>query len=143
MKIVCDTNISISGFLWGGRPNQIIKLARAKKIELCGVFEMLKEFEKVLKYPRLQKRIQTLQTTPAEIVVCYEEILTIYEMILLPEVIVTEDPDDDIFISAALSSGAKLIVSRDKHLLKVLNYRNIQIVNDEEFLKIYKKIRAQ
>lgn len=38
---------------------------------------------------------------------------------------VSTDPHDDKFIACALSSGSKLIVSGDKHLLDVDGYRGI------------------
>lgn len=141
MKIVCDTNISISAFLWSGIPNKIFKLAREREIELCGIFETLKEFERVINYPRLQNRINILGTTPSEIVIFYERLLTFYKETPLFKTVVIEDPDDDIFISATLSSGAKIIVSRDKHLLEISNYKDIRIVNDVEFWKICKKLK--
>jgi hypothetical protein len=34
MKVLLDTNIWISGLLWGGNPREIIQLAIAKKILL-------------------------------------------------------------------------------------------------------------
>ncbi len=36
---------------------------------------------------------------------------------------VTEDPDDDKFVAYALACGSKLIISGDKHLLKVSGYQ--------------------
>ena len=36
MRIVCDTSVAISGVLWGGIPNKILKLAEEGLIELCG-----------------------------------------------------------------------------------------------------------
>lgn len=141
MKIVCDTNISVSAFLWSGIPNKIFKLALERKIEICGTFETFKEFERVINYPRLQDRIHIIETTPDEIIIYYGRLLTIYKETSLFETVVIKDPDDDIFISAALSSGSKIIVSRDKHLLEISNYKDIRIVNDVEFWKICKKIK--
>jgi len=140
MRIVCDTNVSISGLLWSGKPNQVLKLAKQKEIEICITISTLKEFEKVINYPRFQTRIQTLQTTPSEIIAFYAELTTIYEEVLLDKNVVEEDPDDDIFIMAALSSRVKLIVSGDGHLLKLANYKEIQIVNTDVFLKIRKNL---
>jgi len=47
---------------------------------------------------------------------------------------VCADPDDDKFIACALSSGSKLIVSGDKHLLDVAGYRGIEILKPRPFV---------
>lgn len=90
MKIICDTNISVSAFLWSGIPNKIFKLAQERKIELCGTFETLKEFEQVINYPRLQNRINILGTTSSEIVIFYERLLTFYKETPLFKTVVIE-----------------------------------------------------
>ena len=46
---------------------------------------------------------------------------------------VCEDPDDDKFLACALACGSNLIVSGDRHLLKVSGYRNIEVLNPREF----------
>jgi predicted nucleic acid-binding protein len=50
---------------------------------------------------------------------------------------VSADPDDDKFIACALSSGSKLIVSGDKHLLAVDGYRGIEILKPRPFVDKY------
>jgi predicted nucleic acid-binding protein len=47
----------------------------------------------------------------------------------LPEK-VCEDPDDDKFLACALESGSTVIVSGDKHLLKISGYQNIEVGAD-------------
>ena len=137
MKIVCDTNIAISGVLWGGKPNEIMRLAEKGSIEICITFELLQEFEKVIKYPKFQNRIRSLKTTSEEIISFYESIVAVYKGEQLAEQVVKDDPDDDMFISAAMGSGAQIIVSRDTHLLKIQKYREIQILSPDEFLQVF------
>ncbi|MBN2148995.1 MAG: hypothetical protein JW726_16540 [Anaerolineales bacterium] len=52
----------------------------------------------------------------------------IYAAPSLPEA-VCEDPDDDKFLACALASEIRLIVSGDKHLLKVSGYQEIEILS--------------
>jgi len=54
----------------------------------------------------------------------------------LPEP-VCHDPADDKFLACALASKAKLIVSGDKHLLRVSRYRGIAIVSPRKFIDEY------
>ena len=46
---------------------------------------------------------------------------------------VCDDPDDDKFLACALASGAKVIVSGDKHLLKVSGYHGSQRVANRKY----------
>ena len=50
---------------------------------------------------------------------------------------VCEDPDDDKFIACALASGSKVIISGDKHLLKISGYQGIQVLKPRAFIDQY------
>jgi uncharacterized protein len=50
---------------------------------------------------------------------------------------VCEDPDDDKFIACALASGCGVIISGDKHLLKVSGYQGIEVLKPREFVDQY------
>jgi uncharacterized protein len=47
---------------------------------------------------------------------------------------VTQDPDDDKFIDAALAAGAAIIVSGDRHLLDLGTVEGVEIVTARQFL---------
>ena len=46
---------------------------------------------------------------------------------------VPADPKDDMVIAAALEAHAAYIISEDKHLLDIGDYRGVKIMNREEF----------
>jgi predicted nucleic acid-binding protein len=48
---------------------------------------------------------------------------------------VCSDPDDDKFLACAIASGSRIIVSGDKHLLKVSGFLDIEIIKPNEFIK--------
>ena len=50
---------------------------------------------------------------------------------------VCEDPDDDKFIGCALASGSKVIISGDKHLLKISGYQGIQVLKPRTLVDQY------
>lgn len=52
---------------------------------------------------------------------------------------VCEDPDDDRFLACALASECKVIISGDKHLLKLLGYRSIVVLTPRMFIEQYLK----
>ena len=52
---------------------------------------------------------------------------------------VCADPDDDKFLSCALASGCKVIISGDKHLLSESGYQGITVVTPRVFIQQYLK----
>jgi len=52
--------------------------------------------------------------------------------------VIKEDPDDNKFLEAGISGNADLIISQDKHLLKLKEYQGIKIVSPEEALLLIK-----
>jgi uncharacterized protein len=50
---------------------------------------------------------------------------------------VCDDPDDDKFFECAIAGGANLIVSGDKHLLKISDYKGIKVVRPRQFVDEY------
>jgi predicted nucleic acid-binding protein len=56
---------------------------------------------------------------------------------VLPQPI-SEDPDDDKFFACALASGCNLIMSGDKHLLKVCGYQGVLVFTPRQFVDKYR-----
>ncbi len=52
--------------------------------------------------------------------------------------IVVNDPDDNKFLEVGIDGKVDLIISQDKHLLKLKKYEEIKIVNPEEALSLLK-----
>ncbi len=61
---------------------------------------------------------------------------TIYKPVALRED-VCEDPDDDKFLACTLASGSKIIISGDKHLLKVSGFQGIRVLKPRDFVDSY------
>lgn len=47
---------------------------------------------------------------------------------------VSADPADDKFLACAVSSGATVVISGDKHLPRVSGYRNIEVLTPRAFV---------
>ena len=129
MKIVMDTNVLISGIFFTGPPYQILKAWQKGKITFVVSEEILLEYQRVanelsLKFPTIDiRKILQLITIHSEIVNTHGYGVTI-----------CEDPDDNMFISCAVASKSKVIVSGDKHLLKIVSYQNIRVLKPREFV---------
>lgn len=130
MKVILDTNVFISGVFYSGAPNQILNAWRDGKIQLVISHDILREYLRVGeifadKFPSIDLQpILDLVTIEAELHVVED----------LSER-VCSDPDDDKFLACAIASGSKIIVSGDKHLVKVSGFHGIEILKPHEFIK--------
>lgn len=132
MKVVLDTNVFVSGVFFNGPPFEILQAWRDEKIQLELSLEILDEYRQVGEI--LAKEHPAIDLRPIlEYVIERAEIVSSPR---LPEP-VCSDPDDDKFLACALASGSNLLVSGDRHLLKVSGYRNVEIIRPREFLDLY------
>jgi putative PIN family toxin of toxin-antitoxin system len=129
MKVILDTNVFVSGTFFSGPAFQILAAWREGRVQLIISPEILEEYRRVGKI--------LAEDHPG---VRFESILgfVIQNALLvssppLPEG-VCADPDDDKFLACALASESDIIVSGDRHLLKVNGYQNIEVLNPREFL---------
>lgn len=129
MKVILDTNVFVSGVFFSGPPYQILKSWQSDGFELVTSQEILDEYIRVGEI--LAHERPAIDFKP--IINFVLEHATIYEPVVLEEPI-CEDPDDDKFFACALACGGKVIVSGDKHLLKVTGKENIDVFKPREFL---------
>lgn len=128
-KVVIDTNVLISAFGWHGKPEDIVKLATAGRVKNFISLEMLAELRNVVAYPKLNFS-GTLQAEIIETVFSISSITTVNESVN----VIAVDPPDNRVIECAVSADVDFIISGDKHLLNLKNFRGIEIFSPEEFL---------
>jgi uncharacterized protein len=109
VRIVIDTNIWISGLLWKGDAWRLLRLAEQGQVTLCVAYSMLLELEEVLSYARLQPRLTLLQEMPAQLASYALRISSAFDASRSGIPIVTNDPDDDIFLLCALATKAPIM----------------------------------
>ncbi|BAZ20458.1 hypothetical protein NIES4073_13340 [Kalymmatonema gypsitolerans NIES-4073] len=63
MRVVLDTNVWISGWLWGGVPGQLIIMAKNQQITIFVSEGLLSELETTLGRVKLQSKIRSLGAT--------------------------------------------------------------------------------
>jgi len=130
VNIVCDTNVLISGVLFGGHAREILQLASRGVLTNFVSPEILREAERVLGRSKFGLR-------PEHVI----EILSLFKdsfEIVIPSLkvqAIRSDPQDNHVIEAALAAGAEFIISGDKHLLKLVEWEGIRVVSPAQFIK--------
>lgn len=134
MRVVLDTNILISGIFFSGPPNEILKAWQDGDIQFVLSSEIIDEYIRVSK--TLADRYSGIEISPIlTLIVTHSDTI---QATSLPHQ-VCEDPDDDKFLACALASESKIIISGDKHLLKLSGYRGITILTPRAFVEQYLK----
>jgi hypothetical protein len=129
--LVFDTNILISGYLWTGKPRQAIRVVKSGGFRLLYCKESIDELIRVLSIK--------FGLDSGEIFRIVSDIHTIGKKttIVSKDQPISEDITDNLFINLAIDGDARLIVSGDSHLLKLKEYKQIEIITVFEFLKRY------
>jgi putative PIN family toxin of toxin-antitoxin system len=143
MKVVVDTNVAVSGLLWEGPPNDILKWARDGVLVLVACQETVKELARILQYKKFQPRLSMIGMSADEVTAYYMNLVRfVPNPKELPKVI-PEDPLDNLFLALASESKAQLIVSGDHHLLGLASHRGIQIVTPNEACKVIETLLTE
>ena len=134
LKITADTNIYISSILFGGKPEQIIRLAVAEKITMIISHDILAEIAFVLrsKFDWSNRQIDQVDQMLKEI-----------SVLVTPSQrfkVIEDDDADNRILECALEGKADFIVSGDKrHLLPLKEYQGIRIVDIASLLMKMKR----
>lgn len=136
MRLVVDTNVVVSAFLWQGVPGRLLELAGEKEVRLFSSRALLDELADVLSRKKLAKNAAATGLTVAELLANYRKVVTLVTARRLPQQ-VSPDADDDAVLATAQAAKADLIVSGDrKHLLILKRFEGIPIVTAAQALAI-------
>lgn len=134
MIVVLDTSVIISALLSAeGPPAQIIDLWKAGVFDVAISTPLLDELKRALDYPQV-KKFQKM--TPDEINTLLGRWSTI-SVYVEPEValeVVEDDPDDNRVLECAVAAKVNYIISGDKHLLDLGEYRGIEVLPPAGFI---------
>ena len=134
MRIVCDTNVLISGILYGGRPREVLEQIIRGKVEGVISGAMEQEFREVLARPRFG-------LTARQVCRIAQQVHELFRMVFPEDVLkkpiraIADDPDDNTVLECAVAAGAEYIVSGDRHLLGMKQFREMEILSPSEFLQ--------
>lgn len=128
-RVILDSNVLISAYVFGGKPEVILKKIIQEQIQGVTSPILISEFLEVLR-----KKFYVISSDILEIENYIEELFEIvYPKITLR---VQKDDDDNRVLEAASEGECKYIITGDKELLKLGVYQDIKIVTADQFLKI-------
>ena len=131
MRIVVDTNVVISGMFFGGNPRKIIESIVDGDIAAFATTEIIDEYMEII-----ESMIERKQGSFNQRV--FSPLFSALNIINSETKIeISRDPDDDKFIECAVDAKALYIVSGDKDLLDISEYKDIQIITAKEFCDKY------
>ncbi|MDE0685876.1 MAG: putative toxin-antitoxin system toxin component, PIN family [Candidatus Poribacteria bacterium] len=138
-RVVLDSVVAVSSFLTAGLTAELVLLCE-EKVDLYTAEKILQEIRYVLlAKPHIRNRYDYTATEVDVFVAYLLEISTIIEQ--LPEIRVIERYSKyDMIIACAVAASANYIVSRDRHLLDLGSYQDMQIVTPEHFMQILREI---
>jgi len=130
LRSVLDTNVYISVFLYPQRPIfQILHLAGTSQYRLLTSPAIIQELGRVMR--------EHFGVEEKERVRRLKQLAAIAE-IIIPQIIldvIKEDPPDNRILECAVAGHADLIVSGNRHLLRLKSYQSIPIVRPIDFLR--------
>jgi uncharacterized protein len=132
MKVVLDTNVLVSALIKAGKPRDLFnKLLKDRQLVLSRA--ILEEFLDVIEDPKIAK-----YTNKKDVTVFLNTIKKAARIVQVKSKfkVVEEDPDDDTIIQAAYDSKADYIISGDRHLLALKQFKRIRILTVDEMLNI-------
>jgi uncharacterized protein len=126
-RVVFDTNILLSAFLFGGNPEAVLKAAREGKIKLVTSPGILAEFASLLK-----KKFSWEDEDVREALM----IIGRHADLVKPgqNLAVLEDDADNRVLECAIEGRVDFMISGDHHLLDLREFCGIPILRASDFL---------
>jgi len=133
LKLVLDTNTLVSAFFWKGNEYDLFKEIEQGKVRLFISKEILDEVGDVLNRDKFKDILEGTNQNADEIV---QKIISLSHLVIGKRlnINICRDHKDNKFIECAVNAHADFIISGDKDLLSLKQYKYIKIVKTSEIL---------
>jgi putative PIN family toxin of toxin-antitoxin system len=129
VRAVIDTNILVSALIKRGKPRKLVlKLLEEHMVILSR--EMLAELADVLTRDKFAVKPSQVERFLA-ILVRKSKIVALSSRFE----VISEDPDDDVVLNTAYAGKAEYIVTGDRHLLALKEFKRTKIVKGNHILE--------
>lgn len=130
MRVVLDTNAVISALLFSGVSSKLVSLWQDGLITPLLSREILDEYLRVLSYRKFELSEKEIKELIQEEILPYAEVVKPKRRLR----VIRRDPADNKFLECAVAGKAGVIISGDKDLLSLGQYRKIRIQSPAQFL---------
>ena len=130
MRIVCDTNVLVSGILFEGDSREILLLASRDRVTNFISDAIRHEVKDVLLRP-------TFGISPQQAIVIIALFRDTFELVYpaIQNNVVQSDPGNNCILDAAMEARADIIVSGDMRLRSLEQWQGIRILSPKEFVQ--------
>jgi putative PIN family toxin of toxin-antitoxin system len=135
LRVVLDTNILVSGIGWPGFPGRLVDKWIDGKFTLVESPTLLGEFRRVIKDEKFAFLDQDDIDEFFRMLVGKSEVVEPASGID----VVKEDPADNRVLECAIAGRADLIVSGDRHLLRLGSFAGVRIVTARQMMNLMPK----
>ena len=136
MKAVLDTNVWLSAAFWEGEAFKLVSTIQRRKIEVIVTKKILLEIVEVLnKEAKFQKFIKDRKLAIGDLLRTITSLGKLIDSKTRLS-IVKEHSSDNKFVECAIDGKAEFIVSYDKHLLKLKEYKGIKILSPTKYMRM-------
>lgn len=134
MRVVLDSNVLLSGFIFGqSAPGQVLAAWYQRRYDLVVSVAILAEVERAFHSSYFQRRLAPEQIT-ADVALLRRQAIVV---LLTRQVAgVATHPEDDVILSTAVSGGVDYLVTGDRRLREVGSIEGIAILSPREFLDL-------
>jgi uncharacterized protein len=120
----------ISALLFSGTASRLVSLWQSRRISVLISGEILKEYLRVLAYPKFQLSGQEIRQLVEEELLPFVDTIRVRRRLT----VVRRDPHDDKFLECAVAGHARYLVTGDQDLRELDSFRGITILTVGEFL---------
>ena len=132
LRIVLDTNVLVSAIIHNGKPRKLFQMGIGGKYTILISKETLDELSEVIQRPKFKM-------TSEDIVHIVSALMETCENVHVTSNFkaISNDLADNIIINTAYDGNAEYIVSGDKDVRSLKNFKKIKIVSVDEMLQIF------
>jgi uncharacterized protein len=130
MRVVLDTNVVVSGLLFGGVPLKIVRSALCKEFTYVTSVPLLEEMQTVLAYKKFGLSSEEIRDLTGPLVEAAEFAVSTEEISVIERC-----PADNRVLECAVAGRCAAIVTGDKRdLIRLGVFRGIPILSPRAFL---------
>jgi putative PIN family toxin of toxin-antitoxin system len=134
LRAVLDANVYVSAAIHPeGPPGRILdRFLRDSAFEIVLAPAIIEETLRALAYPKVRKYLRA----DIDAVAWFEAVIVLADLIAGEYAVdaVSDDPDDDKYVAAAVEGRASFVVTGDPDLPEVTEHAGVRIVSPRQFL---------